>query len=457
MQDRFVHPDRTNLPLYAPFWLYVVFLSYWPGTWKYIYYVGGAEIDLKTFIMLALTVFYGFVVFFSCRYWTPIAGKPAVSSTVMTVLIAGYGFFSFSWSSISSADMPAMALSLLFMPAACGLAYFITILQGRRTDSLLNMMALFLVVTTALYSLETLFNIGIRSVEGRGDFGFGLARLRGPLYGSAYGHFLLLPALGFLMDRPKRLWQVAGIVVLTMAMFLLGSRSALLCFALFLGPTCWLTREWKNRLLCLVGILGGLGTIVVYADADRLTSFSDGAREVTRDTAWNAVVENGWSAVFGAGYGAIWPSFGPSGQNASAGQTFLHTEFGDTLYHPHSIVNLMVAEFGLPGVAYLCGLLILILRMASRARHGHYRFLVLGIVSSLPAGLTDLVLFAAWDFSVLWWIFFFGALVLVEREAIQNSANTRKPVLAVRTRPNRSVVQGGRAAVIDRFQSIPSA
>jgi hypothetical protein len=215
------------------------------------------------------------------------------------------------------------------------------------------------------------------------------------------------------MDRLQGTKQTAGAIVCTVGIVMMGSRSAILCLALFgvLGSV-------RRGGLAAKAVLWTSALIVIYlvvlqTGAERMTDYEDLDRELTRDATWNAVVSNGWGAIWGTGVGGIWPWFGPTGRAVSAIWVTMDSPYGKTLFHPHSVVNLMVGEFGVPGVLYLLALLAILLKFWLRARKGSHFFLATGIVATLPLGLTETIFFKAWEMNAIWWVFLFGALRLV--------------------------------------------
>jgi hypothetical protein len=232
------------------------------------------------------------------------------------------------------------------------------------------------------------------------------------------GHQILLPALGWHMDQKRNRTQTIGAITCTGAVILMASRSAILCLAIF-GALLTLRRGglfaktviWLTAAAILVCIWS-------YVDPDR-ASFEDDARQMTAETAWQAVTEGGWQALWGTGLGTIWPWFGPTGRGALENMAFLESPFGPTLFHSHSVLLLLGVEFGLPGILYLLVLLGIILRLFRRSWAGPHGYLMAGIVSTLPLGLTDLTLFKSWEIALIWWLFLFAALRLVGQQDSQ--------------------------------------
>jgi hypothetical protein len=210
-----------------------------------------------------------------------------------------------------------------------------------------------------------------------------------------------------------------------MAMILMGSRSALLCLVVFgIVGIAW-GRGGVAKCLLWVTALATFATVWSYAEPERFTSLVDRERELTRFATWNAIVENGWTAFRGTGLGSIWPWYGPTGRAAYAISVMMNSDYGPTLFHPHSILNLMAAEFGLPGIIYLAGMVGIILVLFWRARGGPYGFLATGLATTMALGLSETILFKNSELAVIWWSFLFGALRLVGHHREVKRTNAR--------------------------------
>jgi hypothetical protein len=89
------------------------------------------------------------------------------------------------------------------------------------------------------------------------------------------------------------------------------------------------------------------------------------------------------------------------------------TPYGVLLYHPHSVLLLLVVELGAAGVAYAFALVAVLAKMLRRSRRDRVLpIFVCGVVASAASMLFDLFLFKNVILSVSWWVFLFGALRL---------------------------------------------
>src|ERR1035438_10570138 len=78
-----------------------------------------------------------------------------------------------------------------------------------------------------LYTAQSLLGLGLRSAAAVTLNDFGMERVRGPLFESSTGYFLLIPALAFVLQetlarRIRLLYGVASVFALSLAILGLG-------------------------------------------------------------------------------------------------------------------------------------------------------------------------------------------------------------------------------------------
>jgi O-antigen ligase len=298
---------------------------------------------------------------------------------------------------------------------------------------LVNRMVWFVAFTGVVYFCESYFEIGLRSSEGRdsASFAFEIQRVHGPLFGAACGYFLLLPAIGAALDRvlsnqKTLVIDLAVLFALAVSLVGLGSRGAMISIVVFMSTFVILNRKSNYKVIWLITILFvfAVAVLLVYskASSEKITTLEDNDREETYKAAFNLVSSNGLSCFFGTGYGGVWSWYLPDVEDGGALHTrsfFVATKYGVMLYNPHSVMLMLIVEFGAVGFLFFVKLLQLPIFLMIKS-WTNYRSP--GISSALLACslayFLDFPVFKYWSMSLLWWIFALGALRIVCKDNV---------------------------------------
>ncbi len=345
-----------------------------------------------------------------------------------TLALFGYGLITLAAGALEAEDKLAMGYTLML--AAAGplqAAGVLSVYDEEKTRGFLNRLVGFLALLSLLYTAESVFNIGLRSEEGR-NMGqdFGMQRVRGPLFGSSTGYLLLLPAIGWSMQgffagRGKRLLAALGTAALLGALLGLGSRAALILLVAYALALALMMKQIQKKLvtaLLLTMLTAGAGAVVYgRADTQRLQSFEDSFRRTTHDTAWNIVASNGPLAFLtGQGYGAVWSWYRRDalrGDSVAGGDNTIMTGYGISLYHCHSTLLELLVEFGLSGAVWLGMVVWAIVRLPFAGHQDTgWRAFTWALAISLAALGFDLFLFKEVRVNCVWWLFAMAAFRL---------------------------------------------
>lgn len=408
-----------------PFWISLLYGSLVPATMVVRREWFGIPMRYSDVLTLLSACYYGFAfliqVLMHRRTTTP--GIPLFA----TLGLLGFGGITLLSGPLESEDKLAMGFALLL--AASGplqAAGLLSIYSHEEMKSFLNRLVLFLAGLCLLYTAESVFNIGLRSEEGRSlGSDFGIQRVRGPLFGPSTGYLLLLPAIGwslraFFERQGKKFWAFAITLSLLGALLGLGSRAALILLACYILALALMMKQLKKKILTatLLALLSAGAAFVIYGQADtqRLQNFEDNHRKTTHETAWNIVTTEGpVSFLTGRGYGSVWSWYRRDalrGDWIAVGDNTILTGYGVSLYHCHSTLLEVLVEFGLPGVVWLCGLAWAILRLPSRSGETSWRAFTWALAISMIAFGFDLFIFKEVRVNCVWWLFAFAAFGL---------------------------------------------
>ncbi len=346
-------------------------------------------------------------------------------------LIVGYAAISTAWAGLDQYNSRAMLYSLLLAATAFLLPFsVIASLSPELVRSVTRWVALGLAVVGLVYCAVSFFGLSVRSELGHFyTGGFGLERVKGPMFESSTGHIILLPAAAFLLqdwfDRPRHaLTNAIGLVALSITLIGLGSRFALIVVGLFLVLITVTSRGARSFLLtgvALAGLAVSAGVVFHYATGERLQSFSDPQRSETYETSLRAVQEREVALnISGSGYGSVWPWYmreWEMGERISRGDMLVATDYGRMLYQPHSVLLLLGVELGMVGLLFFLMLWVTLGRMVLRAVIGRQNaFAAIGVACAALGMFADLILFKGPRVSALWWFFFLSALAMAATE-----------------------------------------
>lgn len=340
-------------------------------------------------------------------------------------LLLLYALTSLIWSQVNGIDAIAMTWTLVTTASAATLAYCLVYSNSPAvSEKRLWLLTVALALVSAIYFAESFFSLGLRSAENTAWTDFGIQRLRGPLYGSTIGQFILFPALGQSVDqlvnqRKRKGLSALMVLFFCMCIFALGSRSVVFGFAVFAIVAVSKLRT-KGKIIFLtiapvVVLLAG-GFVFSRASSDRMVSMTDLGRAMTYETAFTMIkMVEPVEKIFGSGYGGRWPWYLVDvTPGALEGELYFNdTPYGSTLYHPHSTVLLVAVELGIVGVLFGAAVFWWFFRFVnSNLRRGVLPFLNIGLVASLIICCLDLLIFKAPQVNTVWWIYACGAAAM---------------------------------------------
>jgi O-antigen ligase len=403
------------------FWLCLTLWAFFPSSLSPWLEAGGLNyraIDLLLFFVLGIP---SLRLLLQSRSWI----RPHLRTVLGGVLaILFWAAFSLFWSSLEPEAVLGMLYTLGSAAAAAALAY--NLIQERSSEEVSDFLwrlSVFIAFTGTVYFAESFFGLGLRSAAAEeGDFG--MARVRGPLFESSTGFFLLIPCLAYIIERvlQGKVAPITGVLLgfpVLGAILGLGSRAGLILLALFALFVAIFARGFTRAVLIVV-LAVGAGTVgyFVFAKAttDRLTTLDPReGRLANHFTSWNVVASGGPSQwLFGAGYGALWPWYATEAK-VSGGDLYSTGSYarvipeGSLIYHSHSTYLVLLIELGLPG------LLITLLFWRELIRHlfcSRERIFAAGLLVTAFALGFDLFLFRRPTRDVVWWIYLFGSFAL---------------------------------------------
>ncbi|MGA2715362.1 MAG: O-antigen ligase family protein [Bryobacteraceae bacterium] len=342
-------------------------------------------------------------------------------------LILAYAAASTLWSQMDLYNTRGMFYGLCFAAAAFVLPFsVIASLTPGQIRSLTRMIALGLAVASAVYFAVSYFDPGVRTELGHFyTSGFGIERLKGPLYAPSTGHMVLLPAAAVLLqdwfdDVPGHGFaNAAGLASLSISIIALGSRFALIVTALFIVAIAVTARGERSRRIAAAAALGvalSAGAVFQYASTERLQSF-DSERAATYTTALNIVEQRDpVASLRGSGYGSVWPWYmldWELGDRVLTGHGTVSSDYGPTLFQPHSVFLLLAVELGALGVLFFAKLWIVLWRLVSRAvSRQENSIAAIGVACATLGMLADTIVFMHPKVSTVWWFFLLAALAL---------------------------------------------
>jgi hypothetical protein len=342
--------------------------------------------------------------------------------------LLAYAALSLQWSGMDTSNNKAMLFTLGMAGAAFLMPYsVIASLTQEQIRSILRTTAFGLAAAGAVYSLESFFSLGLRSELGRSySVGFGIDRVKGPLFESSVGHIVLLPAAAFLLQdlmatREGRVYKSLAAILISVSIVGLGSRAALLVVALFVATVIFVLHGVRYRLmiaaLMAVGLAMAAGVVFSTASFDRLYSLADPRRLSTHITSMSAISNRDTSVnVLGSGYGSFWPWYLPDveqGDLIARGGDMRKSEFGETLYQPHSVLLVLGVELGIVGLLFLIKLWSVLAGLIAGAWNGgRDAIFSVSVAVTSVAMFGDLIIFKNPKVSAIWWFYVLAAVAL---------------------------------------------
>lgn len=248
------------------------------------------------------------------------------------------------------------------------------------------------------------------------DFSFEYSgRLKGPLGNAATIQIAMLPVLsvhlGNLFLNKVRTLPLLATIITFLTIILTGSRIALLSLIILIILVVLNDFSGKRLLiLCFVSIVSML-FIINYGDIDRFQSFDDSLRKTNFETSLQISTQNASSFILGQGYGTVWPWYfyenGPT--NILLFGNMIDHYYGKLLYHAHSLFLAILTELGFIAFFLFVLILIMILKEYVKIRKGQNmeKYLMMGILATIPSLVTDLFLLKNWNVSFVWLLFLF--------------------------------------------------
>jgi hypothetical protein len=344
------------------------------------------------------------------------------------IALAAWGMISTSWSGAGPRDALAMCYCMA-LTAASGLLAYLVISSVSDVRGFLWRLVIALTCVCCLYTAQSFLGLGLRDPSAVTPNDFGIDRVRGPLFESSTGYFLLIPAMAFALQeslarRVKTIYGFACVFCLALTTIGLGSRAGLLLFGLFIVSCIWAAKGLnKITALAIVLVMGAAGAAVIFTKAktDRLQSHDKDARSAMHEAVAGIMLDRSPAELLiGSGLGSFWPWYlteTEGGDLYAGGRYARRTRYGVLLYHPHSTILDLVVEMGLPGLLFLLSLAAVLLNALRRAfRSGQNRMLAAGVVVSLASIVFDLFLVRRPTRDAVWWLFVFGLLASLSQE-----------------------------------------
>jgi O-antigen ligase len=409
----------------APLWVALGVWSFLPSRMTAMWQVFGVPVRNTDLLVILLACLYGMDFVTRPKTRTANAGWHGGLPAALGLTLL-YALFSLAWSNLKGEDAAMMVYPLVSTAASAYLGYMLTAKKsGAGLREFLWRLTIFMAVVGAVYSAESLFSLGFRSLVDIPSQGFGIDRVRGPLFESSTGFFILLPALSLALQeladgRVPRLLGGAVTFTLLVAILGLGSRAGVLLLLLFLVIFAFVhgKRPGKTLLVaalaaCLVG-----AWLVVFSRATptRLANMAEEGRLLSHTTSWNIIAGRSLvTNLAGSGYGSWWPWYATETRfeegDHLAWMVRRVTPYGILLYHAHSTPLALVVELGVVGFLFAVKLFGTLFRTALRSSHNSY--FAWGVAVSSISLLFDLFLFRRPTRDLVWWVYVFGLLRLM--------------------------------------------
>ncbi len=346
---------------------------------------------------------------------------------LLTVSLLLYAAASVEWSGMNKTDSIAMRYTLLLTGAACLVGYYLIAKRDSRSvHPFIWRLTVLLSVVGLLYTAQSFFSLGLTTPDDFEAEQFGIQRVRGPLFVSTTGFFILLPALAFaiqefIKSHSHRLFKASVVFSLVITIIGLGARTGLILLAIFFLLLMFFMKNNKQAKMALViMIIVTMAAILLFfskAKTDRLQSLEDTTRSDTYLTSFQIIQHRTQQVnIFGSGYGSYWPWYIPDFEGARETNQYFDlvwNPYGSLLYHPHSTFLLCIVELGIPGLIYfVCLWTILYRLLLSNLQSAEFSIFNCGIFASGFSMFFDFFIFRSAQVNTLWWIFLFGALAL---------------------------------------------
>ncbi len=437
-----------------PFWFCITFISLYPTVQTPILQFDLISFSSKDLILITLSCFYllpvirqNSVVSYFKKSWSN-------SLPVITTAILGYAAISVTWSGMRFLDMIMMLYTLVITFFVFHLSYnLIAKMPVGSLRPFLWQLTVFISIISLVYLAQSFFSLDLRSSSSLQNDEFGVDRVRGPLFGSSTGYFMLIPALAFSIQEianttRKEPFKWIVMLILGTTILSLGSRGGVVIILIFIISLIFFLRDRKQRLVAyLVAAIMMLAITFTILGAttntNRFAKTESDGRSETYSTSFEIIKNRSVLDNFlGSGYGSYWHWYSidididghPLDESVS-------TKYGTMLYHPHSTFLLLLVEIGLPGLLYLFKLSHILLNMISKNNQNTSGTIFFCGVATSGLGLFfDFFIFKNWTVSMIWFIYFFGALALiVQSEKVILIGSQQKLLVFTPTRKQQAI------------------
>lgn len=409
-----------------PFWFCITLFSLYPSAQTPTLQFGLIPFSSKDLILITLSCFYlvpvirqNSVVSYFKKSWSK-------SLPVITTAILGYAAISVTWSGMGFLDMITMLYTLVITFFVFHLSYnLIAKMPVGSLRPFLWQLTVFISIISLLYLAQSFFSLGLRSSSSLQNDDFGIDRVRGPLFGASTGYFLLIPALAFSIQEianttGKVSFKWIVMLILGITILSLGSRGGVVITLIFIISLIFFLRDRKQRLFAyVVGVIMMLAitfTIIgVATNTSRFTSTESDGRSETYSTSFEIVKDRSiFDSFLGSGYGSYWHWYMTDIEGALLDGS-VPTKYGTMLPHPHSTFLLLFVETGLPGLLYFLKLNHTFFSMIVSKNHRSISdtIFLCGVATSGLSLFFDFFIFKNWTVTMVWLIYFFGALALI--------------------------------------------
>lgn len=440
-------PLALPLPMWFqkefPFWIAAALWCFLPTRYVEWWNVLGLPFrNIEVSLIVVAGIYFVGSLVVPGRGW---AAAPAQRKLLgVLFLVLAYGTLSLTWSGLPFTRGLAMESTLILGGASPLLAYLLIASRSQaEVRGFLWRVTLCLCVASLVYLAQSLFSLGLRSAIAQATNDFGIDRVRGPLFESSTGHFILLPALAFAVQETldKRVNRWVGMLVafsLAVTIIGLGSRAGLALVGCFvLGTPLMIRGGAKTVGVLALFALGGLGAwnlVFSRANTTRLegVSASEG-RLLTHLTAAKMLQERPITeSLVGSGYGSYWPWNATEFEIGTddiylTGRYFRNTPYGALLYHSHSTPLMLIVELGVVGGLFVWTLGSTLLGALKRCASANvYPIFACGVAVATLSMLFDLFVFRRPTRDTFWWLFVLGLLALAPQKKAPRDGMVRR-------------------------------
>ena len=317
-------PEATVVPRSAPLlprwlrdeWLFWAAFASWsvlPSVLTPIWFISGIPVKSVDAILLGLCLLYLLPRLIAVR--TGWAKNWHLGLPLWLLAMTAFGALSTTWSGLPDRDATAMRLTMA-LTAGSGIAGVHVVTSVSDVRAFLSRLAFALSAVSLLYTAQSVLGLGLRSSAAVNLNDFGMERVRGPLFESSTGYFLLIPGLAFVLQetlarRIRPGYGFAAIFSLSIGILGLGSRAGYALLALFIAACVPIAKGGRKAVaLVIIVVVIGVGGVIIFSKAktDRLHSRETDGRTFMHEAVANIVsVRTIPELLIGSGLGSWWP------------------------------------------------------------------------------------------------------------------------------------------------------